>query len=325
MKNKLIISSNEFIKRTVNSNEKRYKLITFNRSKVKKAHEDFPTDADFTVNFNRTEPLYQSTKIVYDSKYNVKGAQYGQTELVKEHLKAIKGKRGMAHDWLNRVSAIYNKSNPSRVKTIFPFGLAPFSEGADIVVSALKGVSNAIGSDVNPLMIAIKAEIDAEYAIIDPARDLQVTDIGITENTYDTLDSLCEQCMVVEYQNACRLAEKYPHNINDIQESYHDMELLKSVQQSVWNIGLNPLETKDIAKRTQIPQSKFRAKLTGGDGMMYLASTPGGIDSDFVVLTDGIENKFTAAAFNVTDYGVNCHITVVNDANNPTRLNLDLG
>ena len=75
MKLKLKNSSNEFESQTRNSNEKRYKLFTYHRSKVKKSHEDFPTDADFTINYNRTEPLYQSTKIIYDSKYGVKGVQ----------------------------------------------------------------------------------------------------------------------------------------------------------------------------------------------------------------------------------------------------------
>jgi hypothetical protein len=318
-------SSNEFESQTKNSNEKRYRMFTYHRSKVKKAHEDFPTDADFIVNNDRTEPLFQSTKTVYDFKYSVKGLQYGQTELVKERIKAIKGERGLAHDWNNRVKAIYNKSNPSKVTAIFPFKLKPFSETYDIIVSSLHGMSLAIGTDTNPLMIAIKAEIDAEYAIINPARELQQTDIGNTESTNDSLDSLCEQCMLVENQNSHRLAEKYPHNENNIQESFHDMELLKSKQQTVWNIGLNPLETKDIAQRTLIAQSKFRAKATGGSAMMYLASTPGSIDSTGVPLVDGIENKFTAAEFHVTDYGVNRHITVVNGANNPIRFNLDLG
>ena len=121
-----------------------------------------------------------------------------------------------------------------------------------------------------------------------------------------------------------RIGEKFPNNENDIQEWFHDMELLLGKQQTKWDIGLAIGETKNIGQRTQLATSAFRAKITGGSGMMYLASTPGGIDSIGVPFVDGIQKKFTAAAFGVTDYGVHRHITVVNSAGVAVRFKLNL-
>lgn len=316
---------NKFLSLTKDSDEKAILAINEHVARLKKRLELEPQEADFTKMYNRTFPLRDGAQLIYDHLFCVQGTQVGQTELVNIHLKLIKGKMGLAHDWQTRTAAIYAKDFPARMKAIWSTGLKPFNGKMDKVISALNTLSMNIGADANPLMVAIKAEVDAEYGIINPERAAQIGDKSATKFTRKSLHAACKLCMKMEYRNQGLLQDKFEDNIDNIQESFHDWELLLSKQQISWNIGLKSLETKDIAKRTQLSQGKFRAMATGGDAIMYLASTPGGIDSDFVVLTDGVENKFTAAAFKVTDYGINCHITVVNSANNPIRFNLDLG
>lgn len=325
MVTKLKYSSNEFINRTKKSDEKALLVITDHTAQLKIHHEQEPIDPDYTLMYNRTFPLKDNAQLIYDQLHNVRGRQIGQTELVNIHLSAIKGEDGLAHDWMTRTQAIYKKNNPARFKAIWSKGLKPYNGRMDVVISALHTLSLNIGNDPNQLMMEIKNEVDAEYAIINPARGIQRTDIGITKLTSKSLHAACRLCMRMEYRNAGIILDKFDENINNIQESFHNMELLLDKQQVKWNITLNTLETKDIAKRKQLSQSKFRAKITGGNALMYLASTPGGIDSDPVVLTDGVVNNFIAAAFNVEDYSLNCYITVINQSNNSTRFNLNLG
>ena len=108
--------------------------------------------------------------------------------------------------------------------------------------------------------------------------------------------------------------DSHPNNENNIQESFHDMELLLVKQQTKWDISLNTTSPIDIGKRTQIAVSKLRALVKGGNAKMYLVSTPGGIDRLAVELIDGVERKFTAADFHFTDYSKNRHLTIVRNS-----------
>ena len=232
---------------------------------------------------------------------------------------------GKAHDWHTRTSAVYAIANPARMQSIFPNGLKPFKGKKDNIILAISTLSQNIGADANPTMAAIKAEVDASFSLINPDRSIQKIAITTTGITSSDLDAACDACMIMEYRNSGILMDKHSDNIDNIQESFHDMELLLGKPQTNWNIHLNANENKDIATRTQVFNSKFKAKVVGGNAKMYLSSIKNGTDSTAVDLIDGHEKKFTAEDFHITDYGTYRHITVVNQSGVEISFSLKLG
>ncbi len=315
----------QFENQTKGSHEKAYKMILFHDSQLKIYKELFPLDQDYIKMYDRTHPLMLDVELKFNSISATEWDQWSQTGTVNNFVKSLQGSLGKAHDWENRTAAVYGISNPMRFKQIWGVGLKKFNGTNAEAIGALLALSTAIGADANPLMIAIKAEVDAAYAIGNPAHHTQEEKMGTTALKISQLHAACRAAMKMEYRNAGLLMDKFPENENNIQSSFHDMALLQSKQQTEWNLTLEGRETKDVATRTQIPNSKFRATAMGGTAFMYLASTPGGIDSTPVELTDMLEKKFTAADFEVTDYAVNRHITVVNQMQLPIKFKLDLG
>ena len=322
---KLQYAIDQFVNQTKGSNEKAFKMILFHDSRLKIYKELFPLDQEYIKMYDRTHPLMLDVESRFNSISAVEWDQWAQTGTVNNFVKSLQGSLGKAHDWENRTAAIYGIANPMRFKQIWGEGLKKFNGTNAEAIGALKSLSDAIGADANPLMIAIKAEVDAAYAIGNPAHHTQEEKMGTTDLKISQLHAACRAAMKMEYRNAGLLMDKFSENENDIQSSFHDMELLQSKQQTSWDITLGDREIKDVATRTQVPSSKFRATATGGTALMYLASTPGGTDSTPVELTDLLEKKFTAAAFEVTDYAVNRHITVVNQMQGPVKFKLDIG
>ena len=324
MANLLKYSSDEFSSQTKDSDEKAVKLGIFHTGRLKWYHDKDPLNPEYTLMYERTKPLSDAALALFIEKNSVIGTQMGQTVTVYNHLKRLKGAKGLARDWYNRTAAVYAVKNPGRMKAIWSGGLKTFNGKIDDVIPALATLALNIGADINPIMVAIKLEVDTEYAIINPERELQVADIGATGFKYDDLTTACGLIMKMEYRNSGRIMDNHPNNENNIQESFHDMELLLGKQQTKWDISLNTTAPIDIGKRTQIAVSKLRALVKGGNAKMYLASTPGGTDSLAVELIDGVEKKFTAADFHVADYSNNRHITIVRNSIFPIRFKLFL-
>jgi hypothetical protein len=325
MGNKLKYSSNEFLSQTTDSNDKAVKLITYHLSMLKVLHVANPLDADYTMMYDRTLIVSNDAETKFYNEESVMAGQTGQTKAVKIELTGIKGSAGKARDWYNRTSAIYLISDPARLQAIYSRGLKPFRGKIDNIIGALNTLSLNIGADTNPLMIAIKGEVDASYAIINPDRATQKEDFGTTKFSQGAVRTACQAAMTVEYQNSGIMLNKFPNNDAGIQESVHDMELLIGKQQSVWNLSPTPGEVIDVAKRAQLANSKFAAKTIGGAGKLYLATTPGGIDSTAVNLVDGIQNNFLASAFGITDYVAHRYITFVSMAGVVISFKLKLG
>lgn len=294
-------------------------------AKLRAYHETNPGDMDYTKMYNRTLPLYTDANTKYSVLANAQATQTGQREYVTERLAGIKGAEGLAHNWYDRTKVQYFLTDKPRFTAIWNHGLAPFDGTIDGIVAALNTLSMNIGGDTNAEMILIKEEVDAEYLLINPGRTDQQTDMETTNIRNTELDSACVALMKMEYRNSGLMMDKFEDNPDDIQESIHDMELLIGKQQSVWDIHPTGNETVDIAKRAQLFDSKFKAKVVGGGGKMFLATTPGGTDSTAVDLVDGVERKFLASAFGVTDYVAHRYITFVNLADVTISFKLKLG
>ncbi len=189
----------------------------------------------------------------------------------------------------------------------------------------MEALSIAIGDDTNPLMVAIKQEVDAFYLLLHPSKETQRADMAANEYHFNEFKKTCVQAMTMEYRNSGLLIDKFPNNEGGMQDAVHDLEVLLDKQQKLWNITLAPHQVKDVCTRTQEAGSKCYAKATGGNAKLYLASVAGKTDSEPIELTDGIPRKFVAADFAVTDFALHRHITVVSDAPIPIKFRLKLG
>ena len=325
MANLLKHGLNEFRSGTKGSVEKAVGLFVYHAAALKSKHTEFPTDVDYTKMNDRTAPLAVDLESKFNIYKNIENTQLSHTEEVRLHLEEIQGENGLARDWFDRTSVIYKKADPVRFKAIFPKGLKPFRGKKDDVISAVGTLSLGIGADTNPLMIAIKAEVDAEFALIDPSRHDQKEAIFFTKTKYDELVLLCDGAMDMEYRNAGLLMDKFPLNEGNIQDLFHDMELLIGKQQTEWDVAIDAVTIIELTKRTLLASTKLKATAHFGSASIFLSSTPGGTDSTPVVLLTDIETKFTAADFGITDFGSHRHITIKNTNNETIRIKFKIG
>ena len=177
------------------------KLGIFHTSRLKWYHDKDPLNPEYKLMYERTKPLSEAAMALFIEKNTVKGTQMSQTLTVRNHLKRIKGAKGLARDWYNRTAAIYAVKNSGRMKAICSSGLKTFNGKIDDVIPALATLALNIGDDLNPLVVAIKTKVDAKYAIINPDCELQVEDIGATGFIYDDLTTACSLLMKMEYRN----------------------------------------------------------------------------------------------------------------------------
>ncbi len=308
-------SGNPFESAAVNNDENGMKQILFHDTSLK-AHVDlYPLDADYILWYNRFHSLRVAAEMEYTIVYSTVGTGKSQTQIVNSRLKLIKGKAGKGRDWYNRVSAVYLVSNPARITEIFPNGLTTFNKGSkDEVIAFLKTMSTQIGADPNIFMIAIKGEVDAEFAIIKPERTTQTTTLNKKKPTRTDLGTAINAALTMQLGDLGLEINKFMNDPDRVAKikAFHNLEEIQNFAQKVFNPTLNALESKDLAKRTLVFNSKLRCVATSGDVNVYLSSTAGGIDSTAVKILNGVAKEFTAADFGVTDYGIHCHITVVN-------------
>ena len=311
------------------SDENGMKQIIFHDAAIAARLAIDPLDPLCVILQPRYHPLRVLAEADYTLAYGAESLQISQGQIVDAAIKAVQGKSGKAHDWLNRVNAVYLISNPARVKAIFTHGLEDFNRhGKDSIINTLHITSGNIGIDPSPAVMTVKAEIDAIYAIIHPDRDTQLSAIAQTGIRRGNLGTSIGNALTMQYGdlgleiNAAMLlpfADRAPFI-----KSFHNVEEIQQTAQKLFNPTLTSHETLDIAKRTLVFNSKLRGKAIGGDVWIYLSSTAGGIDSTPVHVVDGHDLHFTAADFAILDYGVHCHLTAVNQAGVPVNFTLQL-
>jgi hypothetical protein len=323
---KWLHSTNPFRRAAARSDENGMKQILYHDAALKALLDANPADADYILWYNRFHPLKEDSNTKYSAFYSVQGAQEGKTVNVNLRLKAIKGQLGLAHNWFDRTAVIYRITNPARFKAIFSNGLQPFRGKKDKIISALSTLSSNIGADTNPLMEVIKAEIDAEYAIINPARITQNVAKKATGISSDALNLSINKALNMQFKNLGREIDKYADDV-DMENKIkfcHDLDAVQVNPQKIFTIKLNHPETKEVAVRTLVFNSKLKAKAEGGNVKIYLATTLKGANSNAVEVTDGELLKFFASDFGITDYGRHRFITVVTESGAVISFKLEL-
>ncbi len=323
--NELKFGLDEFLSQTAKLPEKALKLFIYHLMCLKLYHEANPTDADFEKMYLRSKPIAEEFEAKLLIVRHTEGEKKSKTEGVDLALANIKGKTGYARQWYDKIKPIYYHTDKVRFDAIFPKGLKPFTGKKDSIITAVGTLSLNIGADTNPAMIAIKAEVDAQYLLIHPKRHDQIEVKAETGAQYDQLEEIRVRAMEMEYRNTGLLMDKFPKNENKIQDSFHDMELLLSKQQTLWDVAIDATTTIELTKRTLLAPTKLKATSHFGSASVYLSSTPGGTDSLPVALLEDIEKKFTAADFGITEYGLHRHITIKNTNNHAIRIKFKIG
>ena len=324
---KWLYSTNPFITAAIESDENAMKQIFFHDAALKSYKDAYPSDTDYSAWYDRFHPLCTDTDTKYNGFYNIEDSQVSKTLGVDVSLKGIKGKEGKARDWYNRTAAIYATANPIRFKAIWTHGLKPFyKSGKDHIIGALKTLSLNIGGDENELMIAIKEEVDTAYTAIKGSRDTQKSAITTTGLTRTALNAAIKLALETQGGDLGLELNKFrsdPDRERKI-KSFHDLETIQKRQQKLFNLTLNSPETKPVATRTLVFNSRLRVRVGGGNVKVYLATAEGGTDSTPVAINDGENRHFTAAEFGITAYGTHRYITVEAVSGSPISFLLQL-
>jgi hypothetical protein len=130
----------------------------------------------------------------------------------------------------------------------------------------------------------------------------------------------------MEFRNYGLAVNKYAADVNMEAELKFpfDLDAIQNTAQKIFNLTLTNPETKDVAVRTMVFNSRLRATTSAADVKIFLATTLGGTNSTAVVVTAGVSLSFTAADFGITDYGVHRYITVVAATGTVTSFMLQL-
>lgn len=307
---------NQFLAATRTTYKKALKLSNYHDAYLEKMMNENPLDMDFTTLYNRYHPIHLAYVAAYNTWKNAGGQQEGQTLNLDQMLTLLVSK---AARWDARVQVEFEKGSPT-YKAIFPNGRAPFIKGAySTRILAVQTLGTALA--VNPILAALKAEVDTFYTDIDAARDTQEGAKGGTKAGSDALDNQRITTMTEQYRNLGFLINKWATTPLLI-EPFFELNILRDHRQTLFTGTLDPAENEAILTHTFLADDEIEFEITGlptvpaGTSVkFYLASMPNGTDSTAVTITVNT-GKVTlpVSAFGAIDLATHRHLTGLNES-----------
>ncbi len=302
---------------TKNSFKKAKKLSDYHDAALLRAKNDNPTDTDYATAYSRYHILHLAFVAAYILWQSKGGAQESGTLNIKQLMSLMTAK---INRWWGQIIVIY-AADTTRFKAIFPDLRNPFRVGSrNSRIAAVGTLSANIGADV--ALSATKTEVDAYYAQLNTANTGQTGD----KTAVDTASAACEAArkaaMVGQFQNVGFFINKTPDNPS-IYAHLWDVETITNPAQTIWKGHLDVNENHQVFIHTFTPGDDLRLKCVGVTStdkiVFYLASTPGGTDSDPVTVLINHQQTINVTAFNVTDYSTHRYLTVINQSTGETR------
>jgi hypothetical protein len=306
---------NQFDSETETSYKKAVKLSHFHDARLLSAQTTYPLLAPL---YTRYHPLHLALMNGYSAWRTAGGTQEEETLTVRQLMdQAMLDLDG----WDVQVQVVYPKTT-ARYRGIFPNGRKPFRQGGlELRIDAFQDLSNAIGTDV--ALAAVKTAVDSTHSALVAARTAQEGAKGGKLVNSGAVEAARLAAMNMQYRNMGVVIDAYFDDREMLCNAIFDLETLRNPEQQTFTMSLDVAERHDVATRTLLADDELRAKLTGpGRVHIFLASTPGGVDSTPVVVNTDADLRFAAAAFGITDYTTHRHITVVNESGATTRLSL---
>ncbi len=299
--------NNQFEHETKNNFKLAYKLSVAHNGLLFERKNEFPTDLDYPILYNRYNPLHLVLEAKYYDYKSRGGVQKGKTLTVNQQLKLLP-ERINKYDVM--IQAVYEKGSDRYVE-LFPNKHKPFYKGTkDNRIAAVGSLNNTIGTDA--ALADVKLLVNGTLNDLVDARHVQLGAKGSKETGSGALENARKAAMLMQYQDLAFLINKFPDK-PDMVRTLFDVESLTNPEQTIWKGHLDPSENHPTLTHTFEAGDIIRIKSTGkSDIMAYLASTPGGTDSEGVAINSGQQLKFDVIQFKVTDYSKNRFLTLVN-------------
>lgn len=254
----LKFSDNMFLNLTKGFPEKAVQLFMFHLMRLKVLYDLTPYDVDYRRLYRRSLPVGEEFQKRYFGFKEFEEAKNEHERILESRINELKGSTGKAKDWHYRIVSAHVESNPERIMLLWNMYLKTLY--GDIegdcslgdVVAALKGLSESMDEETHADMVDLKAEIDKKFKKLDILYNVHQKNLEIWQAKQMKLDLAFTNAMKMEYRNAGALMEKFPNNENHIQESFHDLELLFSIQPIEKEITKVELETKRFPTRLRL-------------------------------------------------------------------------
>ncbi len=308
---------NQFVVATRDNFKKAVKLSNYHDADLnaKKA-----TQPLLVAIYNRYHPLHLTLITEYNSWKSSQGSQKGKTSALEQLLEATYLNMNA---WDVQVQVVFPKGTPEYI-SIFPEGRKPFTKGS---VDERINAYDTLAKNLEPYapLATTRDAVAESYAALDAARDAQEGSKGNVKVDSGKVDAARMAVMTMQYRNLGFAMDNFTDNIDYI-ESMFDLETLRDSQQTHFTGTLQPSETKAVVTRTMLEDDTIRAKSNGNAIIkLYLASTPGGINSTAVEVLANEEKTFAASAFGSIDFATHRYLTVVNmSASETTQFIIDL-
>ena len=310
---------NQFLNATFENFKKALKLSNYHDARLKKKMDDNPGDPDFATLYNRYHILHLAYVDAYNQWKLSGGVQGGQTLNMTQLLLLLITK---INKWEGKVSGEFEKTSVE-YKTLFPNGKYPFNSGAmDTRIAAVL----TLGSALTPYgaLAAVKADVDAFYTLLDAARDTQEGAKGGTKDLSTVVEQNRVLTMTGQYQNLGFLMNKFAATPLVI-APFFELNILRNHLQVLFTGTLDANETEPVLIHTFVGDDELRVKLEGNNmAEMFLASTPGGTDSQPILVQPDTDLKHQISEFGPLDLGVHRYITFRNTGTNELHYEIEL-
>ena len=304
--------SNQFVNATKNSFKKAVIISRYHDSVLATAASLPTPDPDMVLLYDRYNPLHETLSLAYNSWRAQGGTQQGSTLSLAQLINLLPEK---IFNWQSRVGVIYASSS-AQFKTLFPNGRAPFNKGSkDLRLDAVDSLAIALGTD--PALATLKVDVQAFYAQLLTARQMQIGDIATTRSDSTGLEQAILAAMKMQYRNLGLLMNKI-ENTESI-EVFFDLATIRERDQSVFTGTLDPEEIEEVLVHTFVAEDELRLKNNGLAPIKFnLGSTPGATNSASITLDASEERTVTASEFGITDYHLFRYLTVTNTTSSLT-------
>lgn len=299
---------NQFLTCTKKNFKKALKLSRYHDAQSFKAMNDNPGDAQYILAYTRYHIFHLDMETDYATWISLGGTQESSTLNIKQLLKL---KTSKLNKWINTIEGFY-PAGSVRHKAILPDLRAPFSGTRSLVIGAFKTLGINIGIDAN--LTTVRTEVNDYYSDLNIANTSQTGDKGSVTNASTQLEKSRVAAMTGQYQNLGLFIDKFPSDPKSISVLF-DVETITNPAQVIWKGHLDAKELLQVLIHTFMDGDLIRCKSVGNAAVtLYLASTPGGIDSAPIVVDGLKELKFDVKLFGVTDYKTNRYLTIVNNS-----------
>jgi len=300
-------SINQFLVATRDNIKKAYKLSLFHIFSLKQRMDANPGDADYAFAYNRYLPLHEALSNTYTVWKSKGGMQKGDTLSVKQLLKLLPGKINKID---LKIQDVHEKGSPRYVQ-LFPKAHKPFYRGSQISrIYALNAMSLSIGSEA--ALAAVKIMVDAAHTELNDAKGEQEGAKSSKTFSSNDMEKARKAAMIGQYQDVGFFINKFPTQPK-LMEALFDVSTLTNPDQVIWKGHLDILEIHALLIHTFDIGDEIRLKsLMKADIGIYLASYPGGTDSEEVLCSGLHQITFDVALFEVEDLKEHRYLTIVN-------------